>query len=80
MTRSKLAGRLTLAVAVAGILQGCAALSNVRVQPLQNENASASRSMLSLYNPLPFQHRSQTAGALLRAPHDRAPRYPYLGY
>jgi hypothetical protein len=80
MMRLKTAGRLILAVAVAGSLQACAALSNVRVQPLQNENASASRSMLSLYNPLPFQHRSQSDGALLRAPHDRNPRYIYLGY
>ena len=80
MTRLKMVGRLVLAVAAAGSLQACASVTSVRVPMLQTENSSASRSMLSLYNPLPFQHRSQSEGALLRAPQDRNPRYLYLGY
>lgn len=80
MTHVKAIGRVILAVGAVATLQGCAALSNVRVAPLPNENSSAQRSMLSLYNPLPFQHRSATAGMLLRAPEDRNPRYRYLGY
>ena len=80
MTHVKAIGRVMLAVGAVAILQGCAALSNVRVAPLSNENSSAQRSMLSLYNPLPFQHRSASHGMLLRAPEDRNPRYRYLGY
>ena len=80
MSQLKMVGRVILVVAAAGSLQGCAALSNVRVATLQTENSSASRSMLSLYNPVPFQHRSQSAGALLKAPQDRNPRYLYPGY
>ncbi len=80
MTHVKAIGRVILAVGAVATLQGCAALSNVRVAPLANENSSAQRSMLSLYNPLPFQHRSASAGMLLRAPEDRNPRYRYLGY
>ena len=52
----------------------------MRVAPLPQENSSSQRSMLSLYNPLPFQHRSMSAGMWLRAPEDRNPRYIYLGY
>jgi hypothetical protein len=80
MTHVKAIGRVILAVGAVATLQGCAALSNVRVAPLPQENSSAQRSMLSLYNPLPFQHRSASAGMLLRAPEDRNPRYRYLGY
>jgi hypothetical protein len=36
--------------------------------------------MLSLYNPLPFQHRSANQGWLLRAPEERNSKYIYLGY
>lgn len=80
MTYAKPIGRVILALGAVVALQGCAALSNVRVAPLQPENSSAQRSMLSLYNPLPFQHRSMSHGMLLRAPEDRNPRYRYLGY
>ena len=80
MTHVKAIGRVILAVGAVATLQGCAALSNVRVAPLPRENASTQRSMLSLYNPLPFQHRSASDGMLLRAPEDRNPRYRYLGY
>jgi hypothetical protein len=73
-------GRVIVALCVAGSLQACAALSNVRVAPLQPENSSANRSMLSLFNPVPSQHRSVSDGAMLRAPQDRNPRYIYLGY
>ena len=76
----KTAGRLIGAIAVAASLQACAGLSNVRVAPLAMENASSQRSMLSLYNPLPFQHRSLYSGMLLRSPQDRNPKYIYLGY
>ena len=80
MTHVKATVRVILAVGAVAVLQGCAALSNVRVAPLQSENSSAQRSMLSLYNPLPFQHRSASHAMLLRAPEDRNPRYRYLGY
>jgi hypothetical protein len=80
MTNMKIAGRLVVALCAAGALQACTALSNIRVAPLQPENSSSNRSMLSLYNPLPFQHRSVSDGALLRAPQDRNPKYLYLGY
>ena len=80
MTDRKAIGRLILAVGAVTSLQGCAALSNVRVAPLPVENSSSQRSMLSLFNPVPFQHRSLSEGALLRAPQDRNPRYLYLGY
>ena len=80
MKHIKIVGRVVVALCLAGSLQACTALSNVRVAPLQPENSSSHRSMLSLYNPLPFQHRSQSDGALLRAPQDRNPRYLYLGY
>ncbi len=80
MTHVKTIGRVMLAVGAVMTLQGCAALSNVRVAPLPKENASAQRSMLSLYNPIPFQHRSLNDGMLLRAPENRNPRYRYLGY
>ncbi|MDB4882693.1 MAG: hypothetical protein JWL95_1459 [Gemmatimonadetes bacterium] len=80
MKHMKIVGRLMAALCVAGSLQACTALSNVRVAPLQPENSSSNRSMLSLYNPLPFQHRSVNDGALLRAPQDRNPKYLYLGY
>jgi hypothetical protein len=80
MTHGKLIGRTILAITAVAALQGCAALSNVRVAPLATENASSQRSMLSLYNPLPFQHRSLSDGFLLRAPEDRNPKYRYLGY
>ena len=80
MTHAKLIGRAILALAAVMTLQGCAALSNVRVAPLQSENSSSQRSMLSLFNPLPFQHRSESHGMLLRAAQDRNPRYRYLGY
>ena len=80
MTHAKLIGRAVLALGTVVTLQGCAALSNVRVAPLQSENSSSQRSMLSLFNPVPFQHRSVSHGMLLRAPQDRNPRYRYLGY
>ena len=73
------AGRVIAAVAVAASLQACAE-TYARVPMLPIENASSQRSMLSLYNPLPFQHRSASEGALLRAPEERNSRYIYLGY
>lgn len=80
MTHVKLFGRVILALGAVASLQGCAALSSVRVAPLQPENSSTQRSMLGLYNALPFQHRSASHGTLLRAPEDRNSRYKYLGY
>jgi len=80
MSHAKVVGRMIVMVGAVASLQGCAALSNVRVAPLPRENASSQRSMLSLFNPLPFQHRSMSEGVLLRAPEDRNPRYRYLGY
>ena len=80
MSYAKLLGRVVLAVGTLASLEGCAELSGVRVAPLPQENSSSQRSMLSLYNPLPFQHRSMSAGMWLRAPADRNPRYLYLGY
>jgi len=87
MTNAKMVGRVVLAVGTVACLQGCAALSNVRtelsmmrVAPLAQENSSTQRSMLSLYNPIPFQHRSVSEGTWLRAPEDRNPRYRYLGW
>ena len=80
MSYAKLLGRVVLAVGTLASLEGCAELSGVRVAPLPQENSSSQRSMLSLYNPLPFQHRSMSAGMWLRAPEDRNPRYLYLGY
>jgi hypothetical protein len=80
MTKLKIVGRITLALCAAGTLQACAGLSNVRVSTLPRENSSAERSMLSLYNPLPLQHRSLSEGALLRSPQDRNHKYIYLGY
>lgn len=80
MTYAKTVGRVALAAGAVAILQGCAELSNVRVAPLPQENASAQRSMLSLFNPIPFQHRSVSDGMLLRAPENRNPRYRYLGW
>jgi hypothetical protein len=80
MANMKAIGRVVLAVGALATLQGCAALSNVRVAPLPQENSSTQRSMLSLYNPVPFQHRSVSDGMMLRAPEDRNPRYRYLGY
>ena len=73
-------GRVIAALAVAASLQACAGLTNARVAMLPMENASSQRSMLSLYNPLPFQHRSASQGWLLRAPEERNSRYIYLGY
>ena len=73
-------GRLVIVLAMASALQACGALANVRVAPLQHENSSSQRSMLSLFNPLPMQHRSASHGMLLRAPEDRNGRYRYLGY
>jgi len=81
MTKLKIVGRITLALCAAGSLQACAEIANMpRVSTLPRENASAERSMLSLYNPLPFQHRSLYSGMLLRSPQDRNPKYIYLGY
>ena len=80
MTYAKMVGRVVLTVGALASLQGCAALSNVRVAPLPQENSSSQRSMLSLFNPLPFQHRSLSEGTWLRAPEDRNPRYRYLGW
>jgi len=80
MTYAKMVGRVVLTVGTMVSLQGCAALSNVRVAPLAQENSSSQRSMLSLFNPIPFQHRSVSDGMLLRAPEDRNPRYRYLGW
>ena len=73
------AGRVIAAIAVAATLQACAE-TYPRVPMLPMENASSQRSMLSLYNPLPFQHRSATQGWLLRAPEERNSKYIYLGY
>jgi len=80
MTHPKLIGRIILALGAVATLQGCAALSNVRDAPLAAENSSSQRSMLSLFNPVPFQHRSLSDGVLLRAPQDRNSKYRYLGY
>jgi hypothetical protein len=80
MRPSNAIGRIILALGAVASLQGCAALSNVRVAPLPRENASAQRSMLSLFNPLPFQHRSMSEGYWLRQPENRNPQYRYLGY
>jgi hypothetical protein len=80
MTHTKVVGRMIVVLGAVASLQGCAALSNVRVAPLPQENSSSQRSMLSLFNPLPFQHRSLSEGMWLRAPEDRNPRYRYLGY
>jgi hypothetical protein len=80
MTYAKLVGRAVLLVGAVASLQGCAALSNLRVAPLPRENSSSQQSMLSLFNPVPFQHRSVSEGTWLRAPEDRNPRYRYLGY
>jgi hypothetical protein len=80
MRYAKIVGRVVLVVGTLAGLQGCAELSAIRVAPLPQENSSAQRSMLSLYNPLPSQHRSMSAGMWLRAPEDRNPRYRYLGY
>jgi hypothetical protein len=80
MKTLKNVGRITLALCAAGSLQACAGLSNMRVSTLPRENSSSERSMLSLYNPLPFQHRSLYEGMLLRSPQDRNPKYIYLGY
>jgi hypothetical protein len=76
----KIVGRLVAASCAVGALQACSSLSNIRVAPLQAENSSSSRSMLSLYNPLTAQHRSASEGYFLRAPQDRNPKYLYLGY
>jgi hypothetical protein len=80
MRYAKIVGRVVLIVGTLAGLQGCAELSAIRVAPVPQENSSAQRSMLSLYNPLPSQHRSMSAGMWLRAPEDRNPRYRYLGY
>ena len=80
MRHMKVVGRMIVMVGAVASLQSCAALSNVRVAPLPQENSSSQRSMLSLFNPLPFQHRSMSEGMWLRAPEDRNPRYRYLGY
>lgn len=80
MRYAKIVGRVVLIVGAVAGLQGCAELSGIRVAPLPQENSSSQRSMLSLYNPLPFQHRSMSTGMWLRAPEDRNPRYRYLGY
>lgn len=73
------AGRIIAAVAVATSLQACAE-GYARVPMLPMENASSQRSMLNLFNPLPFQHRSAIEGWLLRGPEERNSRYIYLGY
>jgi hypothetical protein len=80
MSYVKVIGRAALVVGTLASLQGCAQLAGMRVAPLPQENSSSQRSMLSLYNPLPFQHRSMSTGMWLRAPEDRNPRYIYLGY
>jgi hypothetical protein len=80
MTNAKTVGRVVLMVGAVASLQGCASLAGMRVAPLPQENSSSQRSMLSLFNPLPFQHRSLSEGTWLRAPEDRNPRYRYLGW
>jgi hypothetical protein len=80
MTNVKVLGRVVVTVGMLASLTGCAQLAGMRVAPLPQENSSSQRSMLSLYNPLPFQHRSLSQGVWLRAPEDRNPRYLYLGY
>jgi hypothetical protein len=64
-------GRAVALAAVTVLLQGCESLQNIRVSPLPTENSSSSRSMLSQFNPLPFQHRSVDDGVLLRAAENR---------
>jgi len=87
MRYAKMIGRVALTVGTVVSLQGCAALSsmrtelsNVRVAPLAHENSSTQRSMVNLFDPLPFRHRSASDGMWLRAPEDRNPRYRYLGW
>ena len=80
MRYAKIVGRVALIVGTLAGLQGCAGLQGMRVAPLPQENASSQRSMLSLFNPLPYQHRSMSEGMLLRAPENRNPRYLYIGY
>ena len=80
MRYANVVGRVVLIVGTLAGLQGCAEVSGMRVAPLPQENSSSHRSMLSLYNPLPYQHRTISAGMWLRAPEDRNPRYRYLGY
>jgi hypothetical protein len=79
MIRSMLP-RLFAALAMLMLAQGCASLATVQVAPLPRENASSERSMLSLFNPLPFQHRSVSDGWMLRSPENRRSRYLYIGY
>jgi type IV pilus biogenesis protein CpaD/CtpE len=64
-------GRVAVFAAAAALLQGCDSLQQIRVSPLPQESSSANRSMLSQFNPLPFQHRSVDDGMLLRAPENR---------
>jgi hypothetical protein len=78
MTYIKVVGRLMVVIGIATSLQACSALANVRVAPLQPENSSSNRSMLSLYDPI--HHRSASTGYYLRGSEDRNPRYRYLGY
>ena len=80
MRYAKLIGRVALVVGTVAGLQGCAQFANVQVPMLPQENSSVERSMLSLYNPLPFQHRSLSQGTWLRSPENRNSRYIYLGY
>jgi hypothetical protein len=67
----KTIGRALMLAAAAVLLQGCESLQMVRVSPLGHQNSNSNRSMLSQFNPLPFQHRSVDDGALLRDPQDR---------
>jgi hypothetical protein len=70
-TIGKACARMALFAAAAVLLQGCESLQMIRVAPLGHENSSSNRSMLSQFNPLPFQHRSVDDGYLLRSPEDR---------
>ena len=71
--------RVAIALTVATLCQGCASMMGMRVSTMPQENSSSTRSMLSSFNPLPFQHRSVSDGALLRAPEDRS-RAPFWYY
>jgi hypothetical protein len=71
--------RVTLALSAVAALQGCASIRSTRVGFLPTENSSATRSMLSTFNPNPYQRLDLSAGALLKAPEDRRSR-PFWMY
>jgi len=71
--------RVVVALSIAALCQGCESMMGMRVSTMPQENSSSTRSMLSAFSPLPFQHRSASDGALLRAPEDRG-RAPFWYY